>query len=145
MSLDGPLHDLPELGGAEVTARLGSNARTQDTQELIETRPGVRYSRPDVTDTRTTCLRLLEGTREWEEADFSFGFFSGSPDLARPPQDFVIPPTTTDDKLMPAHNWSPPEGFVEADSSPNRSEEPLCLVSGTHKHTHAHAHAHAHP
>ncbi|KAK8394682.1 hypothetical protein O3P69_005868 [Scylla paramamosain] len=129
MSLEGSLHALPELSGAKVTARvsvatLGCKDDAQDTQELIEARPGIRYSRPDVTDTRTTCLRLLEDTRDLEEADFSFGFFSGSPDLARPADDFLIA-----DKLSTSRSLSPAEGVVEQESTPIRREEPLCLVA----------------
>ncbi|XP_050735253.1 dipeptidase 1-like [Eriocheir sinensis] len=134
MSVEGPQHAPSALGGAEGMAKTGGVAGHgisgdgQNTQEALDAMSGVRYARPDVTDTRTTCLRLLGDGRDWEEPDLSFGFFSGSPDLARPAQDLLLAPPKTHEDKAAARSSSPPEGSQQPEAAHTWKDEPLFLV-----------------
>ncbi len=139
MSVEGPVHASPGMGGAEDIAKgVASTGGTKDQQEGSNAAPGVRYARPDVTDTRTTCLRLLGDAGGWEEPDLSFGFFSDSPDLAHPAQDLLTSPKALEVKaaaaaVAAARSSPPQEGSLPPEATHTWGEQPLYLVSGSTK------------
>ncbi|XP_071512843.1 uncharacterized protein [Panulirus ornatus] len=98
----------------------------EDTQELLETCPRVRYARPDVTETRGTCRSPSAEEKEWEETSLSFGYISRTPDLACPGrQEVSRPPKDAEGKQWTGTLAAPEE--YQAVSPPSHHGS-LCVL-----------------